>query len=135
MKINVPFYLNKVKYLLFWGIFPYFLIFLYNYWYFLLFNSFWHICVRNGWKCEKNFLGNFSIQKIPILGGFSSFLWIFFPLFCSYLLIFIFSIFPYFKAILLHRTIFCQSYMHFMFFRWLILYIWWKQCTCEESYF
>ncbi len=77
---------------------------------------------------------NFFPSKIPVLGGFNSFLWIFFQLFFSIFSIFIFSIFPCFNAILLHRRIFCHLYMHFMFFRWLRHYILLKQCTCEESY-
>ena len=117
MERDATFYVNKVKYLLFLGIFHYFLIF------FIIIDIFDFLIAFGifgpgmGENVKKNFFCNFSIQKIPILGGFSSFLWIFFPLFCSYLLIFIFSIFPYFNGILLHRAIFCQLYMFFMFFK------------------
>ena len=123
MKRNATFYVNEVKYLLFWvfsPIFSYFCIII-DIFYFLI--AFGIFAPGMGENVKKNFFCNFSIQKIPISGGFSSFLRIFFQLFCPFLFIFIFSIFPYFNAILLHRTIFCHSYMYFMFFRWLILYI------------
>jgi hypothetical protein len=118
--------MNKAKYLPFFGIFHYFLIFFENYSYFFIFNCFGHSWVTNGWKYQIKKYQKMFTPKLPILGGFSHFLWKKSGYFINLYSFSRIHIFSCFNTTLSHRSVFSSLLCVFYIFRWLRLYIEWK---------